>query len=123
MEFDVIAREECIDGSEDGGEEDGLRDLEDDENEEGNWRNDYPDEDPLYYETIDTEYFSGRGIKYLCAHTHTYTHALSILHFSSHLRFCILLCQVHCSIKYISVGMTLFFENCLIFSLPRMFSL
>lgn len=61
----MIAREECVDGSEDGGEEDGSRDLEDDENEEGNWRNDYPDEDPMYYESIDAEYFSGRGIRYL----------------------------------------------------------
>lgn len=107
MDFDVTAREECIDGSEDGGEEDGLRDSEDDENEEGNWRNDYPDEDPLYYESIDSEYLSGRGINYLRAHTH----ALSILHFSSNLRFYIFIsCHFHCSIMDISVEMNLWFE-------------
>ncbi|XP_064641187.1 probable RNA polymerase II nuclear localization protein SLC7A6OS [Lineus longissimus] len=34
-------------------------DEEDDSNDEGNWRNDYPDEDPLIYENEDAEYGYG----------------------------------------------------------------
>jgi hypothetical protein len=34
---------------------------EDDENEEDNWRNDYPDEDPRFFENGDVDYFYGNG--------------------------------------------------------------
>ena len=36
-------------------------DDEDDENAEGNWRNDYPDSDPMYFERLNLEenYSSG----------------------------------------------------------------
>lgn len=34
---------------------------EDDSNDEDNWRNDYPDEDPHFYENEDAEYHYGDG--------------------------------------------------------------
>ena len=40
---------------------DDLYDDDDDENEESNWRNDYPDEDPRYFENDDVEYYYGDG--------------------------------------------------------------
>lgn len=34
---------------------------EDDENEECNWRNDYPDEDPRFFDNEDVDYIYGNG--------------------------------------------------------------
>lgn len=46
--------------SDDDEDEEGYDD-EDDENAENNWRNDYPDEDPMYFERLhlDDSYSSG----------------------------------------------------------------
>jgi hypothetical protein len=40
---------------------------EDDSNDEGNWRNDYPDEDPFIYENEGAEYCYGDGEIFLNA--------------------------------------------------------
>nr|XP_034337562.1 probable RNA polymerase II nuclear localization protein SLC7A6OS isoform X1 [Crassostrea gigas] len=42
-------------------EDDEVYEDEDDENEEGNWRNDYPDEDPRFFENEDLDYVYGTG--------------------------------------------------------------
>ncbi len=39
-----------------------IYDDDDDSNDEGNWRNDYPDEDPLFFENQDAEYVYGDGM-------------------------------------------------------------
>ena len=38
-----------------------VYDDEDDSNDEGNWRNDYPDEDPKFYENDDSDYMYDYG--------------------------------------------------------------
>ena len=38
-----------------------VYDDEDDSNDEDNWRNDYPDEDPKFYENCDADYMYGDG--------------------------------------------------------------
>ncbi|KAK3086549.1 hypothetical protein FSP39_020095 [Pinctada imbricata] len=43
-------------------DDDEVYDDEDDENEESNWRNDYPDEDPQFYENDEVEYFYGDDV-------------------------------------------------------------
>ena len=45
---------------------DDIYDDEDDSNEEDNWRNDYPDEDPRFYETYDADYMYGDGEYSFC---------------------------------------------------------
>ena len=42
-------------------EEELVYDDEDDENDENNWRNDYPDEDPEFYEHLDEDDAYGGG--------------------------------------------------------------
>lgn len=42
-------------------EDDEVYEDEDDENEEGNWRNEYPDEDPRFFENEDLDYVYGTG--------------------------------------------------------------
>ncbi|XP_041375956.1 probable RNA polymerase II nuclear localization protein SLC7A6OS [Gigantopelta aegis] len=42
--------------------DDEVRDDDDDSNEENNWRNDYPNEDPHFYENVDAEYYGDDGV-------------------------------------------------------------
>lgn len=57
----IAYREEFVSESGKDDDEEGFMDPDDDEDAENNWRNDYPDEDPLFYENMDTEYTYGEG--------------------------------------------------------------
>ena len=48
-------------GMEEDFEEEGGRDEDEDSNDEGNWRNDYPDEDPGFVDNQDVGYY-GNGM-------------------------------------------------------------
>lgn len=44
-----------------GSDDEFVYEDEEDENAESNWRNDYPDEDPQYFENENSNYFCGNG--------------------------------------------------------------
>lgn len=68
-------------------QEDDLYEEDEDSNDEDNWRNDYPDEDPHFYENQDAEYYAGDGTAFSLLHKAWATKSILVVKFrmvSSH---------------------------------------
>ena len=57
LRIEALQEDVLVDERREDGEYDEVQDDDDDSNDEDNWRNDYPEEDPQFYENVDAEYY------------------------------------------------------------------